>query len=153
MLSLSPLRGCQGRLDRYNVRFMFSADDDFARLEAQADDLVQNHRHLMESLIAMRKRHNLKQDEVAERMGVSQPAVSAFERYDSNPTLSTIRRYALAVHARIEDHVSDVCTPVTGTSATGWNISGAEAPQPTTSPRPPSKQPWELKRPRVAVNQ
>lgn len=126
---------------------MFSADDDFARLEAQADDLVQNHRHLMKTLIAMRKRHNLTQDEVAERMGVSQPAVSAFERYDSNPTLSTIRRYALAVHARIEERVVDDCRP-----ATGWSIPGVEtSPGPAASPRPIGKQSWDLKQPRTAL--
>jgi transcriptional regulator with XRE-family HTH domain len=40
-------------------------------------------------------------------MGVTQPSVAAFEREDSNPTLSTIRRYALAVGARISYQVLD----------------------------------------------
>ncbi len=57
--------------------------------------------------MAMRKNRGLTQEQVAERMGVSQPAVAAFERYDANPTLATIRRYALAVHASIEHIVAD----------------------------------------------
>jgi transcriptional regulator with XRE-family HTH domain len=51
--------------------------------------------------------------EVGERMGVSQPRASQFERYDSNPTLDAVRRYAAAVGARldtrvIDDHASDL---------------------------------------------
>jgi transcriptional regulator with XRE-family HTH domain len=40
-------------------------------------------------------------------MGVSQPTVAGFERYDANPTLSTLRRYALAIGARLETRVID----------------------------------------------
>ena len=35
------------------------------------------------------------------------PAVAAFESHESNPTLSTVRRYALAVGARISHEVDD----------------------------------------------
>jgi transcriptional regulator with XRE-family HTH domain len=83
---------------------------DVAHLETLADSLIDSHDSLMRSLIALRKRHRLTQDDVAERMGVSQPTVAAFERYDSNPTLSTIRRYALAVDASIDHHVDDACS-------------------------------------------
>ena len=79
------------------------------QLQALASDLVQEHRLLMTNLIDMRKQHDLTQEAVAERMGVSQPTVAAFERYDSNPTLSTIRRYALAVGAAVRHHVTDEC--------------------------------------------
>lgn len=75
-----------------------------------AEALVDSHDRLMRDLIAMRKKHQLSQDAVAERMGVSQPTVAAFERYDANPQLSTIRRYALAVGASIEHHVEDSCS-------------------------------------------
>ncbi|VXB36195.1 hypothetical protein PSCLAVI8L_130563 [Pseudoclavibacter sp. 8L] len=47
--------------------------------------------------------------EVGARMGVSQATVSGFEHYDANPTLSTIRRYAMAVGARLEIKVNDDC--------------------------------------------
>jgi transcriptional regulator with XRE-family HTH domain len=83
--------------------------EDISRIEARADSLVDAHEELMRSLVAMRKKHNLSQETVAERMSVSQPTVAAFERYDSNPTLSTIRRYALAVGARIQNIVLDDC--------------------------------------------
>ncbi len=62
---------------------------------------------MIRDLVAMRVQHKLKQGVVAERMGVSQSAVSQFERYDSNPKLSTVRRYALAVGARIEYRLTD----------------------------------------------
>lgn len=78
-------------------------------IEARADALVDSHQKLMRDLIALREKHSLSQEVVADRMGVSQPTVSSFERYDSNPTLSTLRRYALAVGARIENRVVDDC--------------------------------------------
>lgn len=83
--------------------------EDISRIEARADALVDAHEELMRRLIEMRKLHRISQETVAERMNVSQPTVAAFERYDSNPTLSTIRRYALAVGARIQNSVIDDC--------------------------------------------
>ncbi|WP_082369026.1 helix-turn-helix domain-containing protein [Arthrobacter sp. ERGS1:01] len=84
-------------------------NEDFSMLEARAAALVASHEQLMRELIEMRHHHGLTQELVAERMGVSQPTVAAFERYDSNPTLSSIRRYALAVHARVQNTISDDC--------------------------------------------
>lgn len=82
---------------------------DAGQIERIADSLVDSHAELMDELISMRKRHRLSQSTVAERMGVSQPTVASFERYDANPTLATIRRYALAVGASIEHKVKDEC--------------------------------------------
>lgn len=79
-----------------------------------AEQLVGSHEDLMRQLIAMRKKHHLSQEVVAERMGVSQPTVASFERYDSNPQLSSIRRYALAVGASIEHIVRDSCQTHSG---------------------------------------
>ncbi|WP_230670823.1 helix-turn-helix domain-containing protein [Rathayibacter sp. Leaf248] len=81
-------------------------DEPLEAIQARADDLVESHQRLLEDLIGMRREHKLSQAVVAERMGVSQSTVSTFERYDSNPTLATIRRYALAVGARIHHTVS-----------------------------------------------
>lgn len=61
---------------------------------------------LKDALISQRKARGLTQKDVAERMGVSQPAVSEFERYDSNPTLRTLRKYATAVEATLSFAVS-----------------------------------------------
>ena len=74
-------------------------------LEKLAEELSANHRHFMTSLVNARNRAGLTQAEVAFRMGVSQASVSQFERYDSNPTLATIRRYALAVGVGLRDDV------------------------------------------------
>lgn len=68
-------------------------------LKNRAKDLVREQRDFLEDLVGVRKAAGLSQQQVAERMGVSQSAVSLFEHYDANPTLSSIRRYALAVGA------------------------------------------------------
>lgn len=89
---------------------LYSMKEDLSRIETRAEALVETHTELVADLITLRKEHKLSQESVAERMGVSQPTVAAFEHYDSNPTLSTVRRYALAVGARIESRVLDDCT-------------------------------------------
>lgn len=48
----------------------------------------------------------MSQAEVAEVMGVTQPAVSSFEAYDNDPRLSTVRRYAHAVGVTIAHTVT-----------------------------------------------
>lgn len=73
----------------------------------RAASLIADHRDLLKGLVATRTSHGLSQATVAERMGVSQPTVAGFERYDANPTLSTVRRYALAVGVRIATQVFD----------------------------------------------
>ena len=70
-------------------------------LERRADLLVDARDRLLEDLVRLRKEHKLSQQTVAERMGVSQPTVAAFERYDANPTMSSIIRYAMAVDATV----------------------------------------------------
>lgn len=84
-------------------------NDESARLEARADALLGSTQTLLGGLIELRKKHGLSQSEVAERMSVSQPTVAAFERYDANPTQSTIQRYAMAVGAKIDTRVIDDC--------------------------------------------
>ena len=69
---------------------------------ARARHLQRAQRAMMEELVDMREKHGLSQAELAQRMGVSQSAVAQFERYDANPTLATIQRYALAVDANLE---------------------------------------------------
>lgn len=62
--------------------------------EATARDM-----DLIERLVQVRRDQGLTQRDVAERMGRSQPNVSAFERIGGDPHLSTVRRYAAAVGA------------------------------------------------------
>lgn len=56
-------------------------------------------------LLRAREQQGLTQAQVAELMGVSQPTVASFERYDNDPRLSTIRRYAHAVGVTISHKV------------------------------------------------
>ena len=80
-------------------------------IEARAQELVQRDSEFLDALINLRILNGISQESVAERMGVTQPAVAAFEREDSNPTLGSIRRYALAVGARINYEVSSALNP------------------------------------------
>lgn len=73
---------------------------------ARARTLQRARRRMLEDLVGMRDAHRLTQGDVAARMGVSQSAVAQFERYDSNPTLATLQRYALAVEAILDIQVS-----------------------------------------------
>lgn len=70
-----------------------------------AESLIADHEVLLKDLVDLRKQQGLSQDEVARRMGVSQSTVAGFEQYDADPTLSTLRRYALAVGARVKTQV------------------------------------------------
>ena len=99
---------------------MTSVSDEI--LERRADLLVDARDRLLEGLVRLRKEHKLSQQTVAERMGVSQPTVAAFERYDANPTVSSIIRYAMAVDALLDIKVVDDCGE--GVPAT-WQMSGA----------------------------
>ncbi len=82
-------------------------DDELDTIASRADSLTEDHERLLVELVALRMKHKITQAVVAERMGVSQPTVAGLERYDANPTLSTIRRYALAVGARLQTTVID----------------------------------------------
>lgn len=104
-------------------------------LERRADLLVDARDRLLEGLVRLRKEHKLSQQTVAERMGVSQPTVAAFERYDANPTVSSIIRYAMAVNALLDIKVVDDCGE--GVPAT-WQMTGAA--QTTISVSAPPRQ-------------
>lgn len=77
------------------------------KLVTKARVLLDSERHLMESLKAIRKKRGITQTEVARRMGVTQPAVAAFEHYDANPRMASIRRYALAIGAEFTVDVKE----------------------------------------------
>ena len=112
-------------------------DEPLEVLDARADALFEDHTNMMRNLVQMRHKHNLKQSVVAERMGVSQPTVAAFERYDANPTVSSIIRYAMAVDALLDVKVVDDC----GEGVPGaWQMTGAAKATvhvPATPRKPP----------------
>lgn len=70
-----------------------------------ARSMVQGDRRLVDKLIELRRRKNLTQEDLAERMGVSQSAVAKFENGPRDPRLSTLRRYALALGVQISHQV------------------------------------------------
>lgn len=74
-------------------------------LDSLAEDLVQADSRLLDDLIAARQAARLSQAQVADRMGISQSAVARIESGERNPQLSTLRRYAHAVRARVEHRV------------------------------------------------
>lgn len=79
-------------------------DDDDQRLMVQ---LAEEDHELVQALIQMRRDKGLKQSEVAAKMQRDPASVSNFERLGGDPHLSTIRRYAHAIGARILHRVED----------------------------------------------
>lgn len=58
-------------------------------------------RGLLEELVKIRRLRKLSQSQLGDLLGISQSAVSQFEDGLSNPTLQTIKLYAMAVGAEI----------------------------------------------------
>jgi transcriptional regulator with XRE-family HTH domain len=86
----------------YKLDFMANllaalAGGSLTRAQRRAKELAKADYRLLFGLVQARRDRGLSQKDVADRLGVSQPAVAAFERQDSDPKLSTIRRYAHAV--------------------------------------------------------
>lgn len=63
---------------------------------------------LMAALVYVRVRRGMTAEDVAARLGFRLDAVLALESGRTDPMLSTIRRYALCVHARIERTVTAI---------------------------------------------
>jgi transcriptional regulator with XRE-family HTH domain len=78
-----------------------SNEEQLSQLELLAKFLSDSDFDMRTRLVELRRLSGLNQTEVGSRMGISQEAVAAFERYDNDPKLSTIRRYALAIGAQI----------------------------------------------------
>lgn len=58
-------------------------------------------RNFISKLSDYREKSNLTRADVATRLGTTEEYVEELEAYYSNPTLSEIRRYALAVEAEL----------------------------------------------------
>jgi DNA-binding XRE family transcriptional regulator len=95
----------------------------FEELVERATDLAESDEALMYALVAARRAAGLSQRAVADFLGIKQPTVARFERHDSDPRLSTIRRYALAIGAHVHHDVvpaEDAFDPLKA-----WQDSGA----------------------------
>ncbi|WP_227985622.1 helix-turn-helix domain-containing protein [Nocardia spumae] len=94
--------------------------------EALARDLVEADHDMLEALVHIRKSvAKMSGAEVADRMGRHRSVVTNFEKLTADPHLSTIRRYAHAIGARVTHHVEWVDPKGNGTGA------AAEAPPET----------------------
>jgi ribosome-binding protein aMBF1 (putative translation factor) len=74
-------------------------------LADRADALIADHELMLLDLRHLRRRRRLSRTDVAARMGADVSTVDAMERYDADPTLSQLRRYAMAVGARLDTRV------------------------------------------------
>ncbi len=99
--------------------------------------MASHDRRLKSKLIELRRASNLTQSDVAELIGVTQQAVQKFERYDSDPKASTIRRYANAVGAIVEHQVvRDVGQSIELAGPATWKTSGQSVTLVQTGQRP-----------------
>lgn len=78
---------------------------DLTPTQRRAKELAKADYRLLIGLVRARKERGMTQQDVADKLGVSQPTVADFEREDSDPKLSTIRRYAHAVGAIVTHQV------------------------------------------------
>lgn len=86
---------------------------DQTRRVARAAALAESDLTMLVELVELRRKSPLTQEDVARALGITQQAVSAFERLESDPRLSTIRQYAHAVGALVAHDVR----PDSGTDA------------------------------------
>jgi len=109
-------------------------------IRARAKVLAREDRLMRSELVRIRRQNDLTQKDVADALGVSPQAVQKLERYDADPKLSTLRKYANAVGALIEHHVvADVGQSVTLANASSWEsiaTPGAQAVMWRTSAEP-----------------
>jgi len=93
-------------------------------------ELVEGDDDMVEKLVKMRHDKGMTQKEVADLMFRDHSAVSHFERLGADPHLSTLRRYARAVGARITHAVNDAEAPETFSLSVMDLVSTHEARRP-----------------------
>jgi transcriptional regulator with XRE-family HTH domain len=75
--------------------------------ECRAVFLEESDARLIRDLVELRVRLGLSQKDLADRLEIAQSSIAAFERYDNDPKLSTIRRYAHALGALVSHSVEE----------------------------------------------
>lgn len=103
------------------VQNVFSPERIRAKVLARAD------RELRAELVRIRRDAGYTQQDIADRMGISQQAVNKLERYDADPRQSTLQRYANAVGAIVEHNVYvDRGQSVHLAADSGWRSTQAQ---------------------------
>lgn len=99
---------------------------------------------MKDELIQARRDQDLSQSAVAELLGISPQAIQKFERYDNDPKLSTLRRYANAVGVIIEHRVTtDVGQSEFMAAQTAWTGSSKTVRDTMTLPGGLAS-PWQV---------
>lgn len=100
-------------------------------VRARAKVLAREDRQMRSELVRIRRQNSLTQRDVADALGITPQAIQKLERYDADPKLSTLRRYANAVGALVEHRVTpDLGQSLALASASPWEsvaTPGAEA--------------------------
>lgn len=82
------------------VKLGFDLEAENPALAEAISDITEIHA-LLDDLVVLRRAMGKTQKSVAAQMGVSQSTVAGFESEMSNPTLSTLQRYARAIGVRV----------------------------------------------------
>lgn len=90
-----------------------------------ADYIVTADEKLMRDLVARRKELRLRQEDVAERMGIDKSNVSRIERGDRDLLQSTLRRYLMAIDSVVVHEVRAFEDVDGAHKATRYYASGA----------------------------
>lgn len=80
-------------------------------IRERASTLASAHRKMMFDLFEIRVERGMTREDVAEVLGITPQRVSKLERYDSNPRLEAVRKYANAIGALLEIRVIDSEAP------------------------------------------
>ncbi|WP_131778554.1 helix-turn-helix domain-containing protein [Legionella bozemanae] len=81
----------------------------FKNPEVKAEyDLLESEFALIDTLLSMRKKSGLTQDEVAKRMGTQKGNISRLEKGSGNPSWKTIQNYAHACGFEISMKIKTV---------------------------------------------
>lgn len=93
----------------------------YSLVRPRAKVLAREHRRLRAELVRVRLENGLSQADVAELLQITPQAVSKLERYDADPKLSTLARYANAVGALVEHRVTvDRGQSIILAASSGW---------------------------------
>lgn len=119
----------RSRLRQADARGLFSADEKgrvFAKWAEtnprflEAGLAHQRRRAFLETLATLRRQLNITQQQVADRMESTQPAVARLEAGRGDPRVSTLERYAAALGLRMEFNVSRYGAAIVGTRERMW---------------------------------
>lgn len=97
---------------------------------ARGQLLARENSEMRAKLVQVRRAAGMTQADVAEMLGVTRQAINKIERYDADPKLSTLERYANAVGALVFHRVEvDNGQAVRLVSSATWVSSRVSAPR------------------------